>query len=73
MGEQLLELILQHRGKVFGVFLGLLIAIIVICVGFWRALFVIFCVLLGYFIGKRIDENKNFDGLFKRLFKDGEQ
>lgn len=74
MGERLLQLILEeHRGKVIGVSLGLLAAIIIIAVGFWRAMFVIFCVLLGYFIGKRIDENKNFGSLIKGLFKDREQ
>ncbi len=71
MGEKLLLLILEeHRGKALGILLGLIASILFISYGFWRSLFVIICIILGFFIGKRIDENKSFDNWLRRMFKD---
>ena len=71
MGEKLLLLILEeHRGKALGILLGLIASILFISYGFWRSLFVIFCIVLGFFIGKRIDENQSFDNWLRQMFKD---
>ncbi|WP_061214789.1 DUF2273 domain-containing protein [Syntrophomonas wolfei] len=71
MGEKLLLLILEeHRGKALGILLGLIASILFISYGFWRSLFVIFCIILGFFIGKRIDENQSFDNWLRQMFKD---
>jgi uncharacterized membrane protein len=71
MGEKLLLLILEeHRGKALGILLGLIASILFISYGFWRSLFVIFCIVLGFFIGKRIDENHSFDNWLRQMFKD---
>ncbi|HBK53403.1 MAG TPA: hypothetical protein DDZ44_05670 [Syntrophomonas wolfei] len=70
MGEKLLLLILEeHRGKALGILLGLIASILFISYGFWRSLFVIFCIILGFFIGKRIDENQSFDNWLRQMFK----
>jgi uncharacterized membrane protein len=67
--EKILLLILEeHRGKALGVFLGLVASILFLTYGFWRALFIIFFIGIGYYLGKRIDENKNIDNWFKNLF-----
>lgn len=71
MWEKIFIFILEeHRGKTIGIILGLLASILFISYGFWRTLFIIFCIALGYFIGKRLDENKNFDQWLKQMFKD---
>ncbi len=71
MGEKLLLLILEeHRGKALGILLGLIASILFISYGFWRSLFVIFCIILGFFIGKKIDENQSFDNWLRQMFKD---
>ena len=71
MGEKLLLLILEeHRGKALGILLGLIASILFISYGFWRSLFVIFCIVLGFFIGKKIDENQSFDNWLRQMFKD---
>jgi uncharacterized membrane protein len=54
--QKLLEEMLRHRGKVIGTLLGLLFAGIVIALGLLRALFVVVCVAMGFFIGARLDE-----------------
>jgi len=71
MWENLLRIIFeQHRGKAIGILLGLLASILFISYGFWRTIFIIVCIALGFFIGKEIDENKNFDQWLKQIFKD---
>lgn len=60
----------EHRGKVIGVVLGLLAGIIFISFGFWQSIFIIFCIVLGYFIGKRLDENKSFENWLKQMFRE---
>lgn len=63
-------LVTEHRGKVIGISLGLLSSILFINFGFWRSIFVIACIFLGYFIGKKIDDNSNIEQWFKNLFKE---
>ena len=64
-----LYLMSEHRGKVIGILLGLLASILFISYGFWRTMFIIFCILAGYFIGKKIDDNTNLEAWIKNLFK----
>lgn len=66
----LTQILEEHRGKAIGVIIGLLAAILFLTFGFWRALFIILCIVVGYFIGKRIDEDQNFNQWIKKLFKD---
>lgn len=68
--KMFLYLITEHRGKVIGISLGLLASILFISYGFWRSIFVIACIVLGYFIGKKIDDNSNIEVWFKNLFKE---
>lgn len=70
MFERFLLLILtEHRGKTIGILLGLIAAILFINYGFWRTLFIILCIALGYCIGKILDDNKNVEDWVKELFK----
>jgi len=71
MWENLLRIIFeQHRGKAIGILMGLLASILFINYGFWRTIFIIICIAVGFFIGKELDEKKNFDQWLKRMFKD---
>lgn len=60
----------EHRGKTIGVLLGLLASILFVTYGFWRTLFIMICIGVGYFIGKQLDDKKNFDSWLKQMFKD---
>ena len=54
--ETLRDLAEKHRFKVFGSLIGLLFALSVWHFGFFWTLFIFGCVLLGYWVGKRLDE-----------------
>lgn len=70
MFERILMLILtEHRGKALGVLIGLIAAILFINYGFWRTLFIMLCIVVGYFIGKKVDDQINLEEWVKALFK----
>lgn len=70
MWEKVITYILEHhRGKVIGVILGLVAGFLVVAYGFWKSLFIIICILTGYLVGKKIDENGGFDDWIQRVFR----
>jgi uncharacterized membrane protein len=53
--ERLLELVLQHKGKLAGAVIGLVISLLIIALGFLRAVFVLSCLVGGFYVGARFD------------------
>jgi len=51
------ELIVKHKGAVLGGLLGLVIALLILVIGFWKALLVLFLVGVGIVLGMAIDGN----------------
>ncbi len=56
--EMMRDLWENHRGKITGALVGLVFAVLVITIGVLWTLFVGFCVIVGYHVGKRMDEEK---------------
>jgi len=70
MLEKLFEyLTTEHRGKVIGVMLGLMASILFVTYGFWRAIFIMLCITVGYQIGKKLDDNTDLEQWFNNIFK----
>lgn len=69
--ERLLgETLKNHRGKLIGIILGLCFGLMAAIFGFFKAVFIALCIIIGYFLGKRVDEHKNFKSLLEKLFDD---
>jgi uncharacterized membrane protein len=66
--ENLLDLMDRHRGATAGVVVGLLVGLLFIVFGFWKTILIAICILFGYFIGKRFDEEGSLSALWRRLF-----
>lgn len=64
------EIFEKHLGKAAGVILGLVFGWFAIKYGFFKALFVAGCVVVGYYLGKRLDEKVDFREVFDRFFRD---
>ncbi len=47
----------EHPGKLIGTSLGLGIGLLVVILGFWRTLVIALFVSVGFYLGKRKDEN----------------
>lgn len=65
----LLYLMEEHRGKTIGILLGLVASILFIAYGFWRTLFIILCIVLGYYIGKKFDQNERWDQWIQQFLR----
>jgi uncharacterized membrane protein len=69
LDKVLVYILTEHRGKTIGVTLGLLASILFISFGFWRTIFIVFCIFAGYQIGKKLDENTDLEFWMSNLFK----
>ncbi|MGE5474617.1 MAG: DUF2273 domain-containing protein [Ignavibacteriales bacterium] len=58
--EKLLEYYENHKGEVIGTSIGVLFAVLVLVFGFFSMLFVVICAGIGWYLGKKAFENKNF-------------
>jgi uncharacterized membrane protein len=58
--EKLVAYYNEHKGAVTGAAIGFLLAVLVLVLGFLRVLFIAIFTGLGYYIGKRLHEDKNY-------------
>jgi len=58
--QLLVESIRRHPGKIVGTLLGLVMGWLIILYGVWRALFILACVALGFYIGSRFDDKDDY-------------
>ncbi len=61
----------SHGGKILGCSMGFILGILVLILGFFQTLFVSFCVLAGFMVGKRIDEKEDLMDILDRLLPPG--
>lgn len=60
-----------HSGKVTGAAIGMFMGILIILFGFFSTLFVLFCTVAGYIVGKRIDEKEDIIDILEKLLPPG--
>lgn len=60
-----------HSGKISGVLIGFFIGLLILTIGFFQALFILICMILGYFIGKRIDDKEDLMEILDKLLPPG--
>jgi uncharacterized membrane protein len=66
--EYLAEQAGRNRGKVIGLLLALVAALLIIFLGFWKTIFLAILILIGYFIGKLFDDKVGLGELWTRMF-----
>lgn len=72
MNNKLLEEIWkQHRGKITGACIGFFCGVFILLFGFLHTLFVFICSIVGYVIGKRMDEKEDIMDILDRLLPPG--
>ncbi|MGE5371556.1 MAG: DUF2273 domain-containing protein [Solirubrobacterales bacterium] len=47
----------NHLGKAIGLAFGIIAGVLIISFGFWKALFFMFCIAMGFAVGKVMDDN----------------
>lgn len=55
--DQVADWIRENPGKTVGALAGGLIGILIFTIGWWKAVIVIVCIIIGFLIGKSRDDN----------------
>lgn len=58
--DRLIKVLAIYKSRIFGTILGLITGILVIGLGWIKALSFLFCVLVGFFAGKKADGEGEF-------------
>lgn len=58
--ERLLEFYRSHHGGINGALTGLFLSVFILLIGFLKTIFIAVCVGLGYYIGKKVTEDKDY-------------
>lgn len=74
MTDEVKQFLARNRGRIIGALAGLIIAMLIIHYGFFRALFICAMVAIGYIIGKRLDdEQSGLSDLLDRFLPNGQR
>jgi uncharacterized membrane protein len=69
--EYLIKVFSENEGKVLGVIIGLFVGILVLWIGFFKSMFIVICVFLGYYIGKKKDNKESIFEIIEKLINRG--
>lgn len=70
--ETILDFYNSHRGEINGAVIGVLFGIIVLLIGIFRTLFIAICGGVGYYVGKRLSQDKDYvKNLLDRILPPG--
>jgi uncharacterized membrane protein len=61
------EFIKEHIGKIAGMAIGLILAVLFILVGFWNTLVIVVFVTTGFYLGRKYDNREDFTALLDRI------
>ncbi|SMB94861.1 Small integral membrane protein [Desulfonispora thiosulfatigenes DSM 11270] len=64
------EVLTHHKGKFFGILIGLLFSVLVISVGLLETIFIAVCIYIGFVVGKRVDQNESFYSIIDKVFRE---
>lgn len=70
--QKLSEFYRLHKGEILGAAIGFSFAVIVLLLGVIKALFVVLCVVFGFYIGKKLYQDKDYiKNLLDRILPPG--
>lgn len=69
--DYLLDIFNKNQGKIIGSAVGLLLAIIILIIGFFKTLLIVLFVLSGYYIGKKIDSKEDIIDILDKILPSG--
>lgn len=66
------EYYLTHKAELLGALIGLIIAIVILSIGFFKTIFVVICMFIGYIVGKKLSIDRNFfNKVLDKIFPPG--
>ncbi len=68
----LLQFYKSYKGEILGAGIGFVLAVTVLLLGILKAIFIVICVLFGYYIGKKLSHDKDYvKNLLDRILPPG--
>ena len=67
--ERMKDWIKSHQGKVIGGVAGLLVAILILTINFWRTLLLFTLIGLGVYLGSYLDHGNQLRAFMEKIFK----
>lgn len=68
----LLQFYKSYKGEILGAVIGFVLAVTVLLLGILKAIFIVICVLFGYYIGKKLSHDKDYvKNLLDRILPPG--
>lgn len=67
-----LKVLVDYKGRILGGILGFITGLIVVKHGWIQALFFLFCLGAGYYIGKLIDGKETFRQILEKVLPSGD-
>ncbi|SKA81979.1 Uncharacterized membrane protein [Caloramator quimbayensis] len=68
--EVILNIFHNNQGKFIGTIAGLIIAVFILLIGFFKTLFIAICAFIGYYIGKKIDNKESIVEIIQKILPD---
>lgn len=65
--------LLLNKGKAIGGGIGLLIAVLMISIGFWRTMLIVLLVSLGASVGAQVDDREKLNRWLERFWRKGKE
>lgn len=65
--KALLGFFADHKGRIIGALLGLIVGLLWAILGWWKAAIFLFCVALGYFVGLRLDRRDSWREIIEKI------
>lgn len=67
--EKLFVIFKQNSGKIIGSLIGLILAIFILVIGFFKTLFIVLLTIAGYFVGDKVERKENLLELVKKKLR----
>ncbi len=65
--EKIIAVFEKNSGKIIGSLIGLILAIFILTIGFFKTLFIASFIILGLFIGDKLDKRESLLELLRKL------
>ena len=69
--EKLIIIFEKNSGKIIGSLIGLILAIFILKIGLFKTLFIVAFIIVGYFIGDRVDKKESLLQLINKILRLG--
>jgi len=65
--KEYLPKITGYKGRILGSAVGFIAGLIWAFLGFWRAIAFIFCIIIGFYLGKKIDQRGSIREILNKV------